>query len=112
MCVVDRRSYQDPYFPEVKPARVQAPLQNCVPTGSIDSGGLDPFEPVSVPAHVEIEGESSLIPGEDEQGGVPVVEGTPGTGALLQIMLKRVWGVQVDEESLATPTRLGGFTSL
>jgi hypothetical protein len=37
--------------------------------------------------------------GEEEQEGVPVVEGTPDVEALLQIMLKRVWGVQVDKET-------------
>jgi hypothetical protein len=87
-CIVDRRG-------------AQAPLLNCVATGSIGSAGFGPFESVSVPPRVEIEGES-LIPCEDEQGGVPVVEGTPGMGALLHIMLKRIWGVLVDEESLAT----------
>jgi hypothetical protein len=37
---------------------------------------------------------------EDEQEGVPVVEGTPGAEALLQIMMKWVWHVEVDKESL------------
>ena len=44
--------------------------------------------------------------GEEEQEGVPVVEGTPNVEALLQIMLKRVWGVQVDKETDLVATLL------
>ena len=44
--------------------------------------------------------------GEEEQEGVPVVEGTPNVEAFLQIMLKRVWGVQVDKETDLVATLL------
>ncbi|KAH9971125.1 nucleoside hydrolase [Lactifluus volemus] len=86
MCVVDRRGAQGEY------ARAQTAMQHQVATLSVEAGAIF--------ACVEIE-EASSHPSEDEQEGVPVVEGTPGIGALLQIMLKRVWGIQADEESLA-----------
>jgi hypothetical protein len=101
MCVVDRRGDQGACAPGANCARAQAQaaLQNHVTTGIVEAGGLGPSESVVVPACVELEEE--LLPlGRDEQEGVPVVEGTPGMGALLQIMLKRVWGVQVDKECL------------
>jgi malate/lactate dehydrogenase len=86
MCVVDRRGGQGDY------ARAQAALQHQEATLSVEAG--------VIPACVETE-EASSHPNGDEQEGVPVVEGTPGIGALLQIMLERVWGIQADEESLA-----------
>ncbi|KAI0247287.1 Inosine/uridine-preferring nucleoside hydrolase domain-containing protein [Lactifluus subvellereus] len=96
MCVVDRRDDRGVYAPGANRARVQAALQKRLAAGSMEG----PFESVAVPARVEVE-EEPLPPGEEEQEGVPVVEGTPGVEALLQIMLERVWGVQVDKESLA-----------
>jgi hypothetical protein len=95
MCVVDRRDDLGSYAPGANRARVQAALQDYVAARSIEAG-LGAFEFVPVPARAEV-----LPPGEEEQEGVPVVEGTPGVEALLQIMLKRIWGIQVDKESLA-----------
>ena len=99
MCVADRRGDRGAYAPGANRARVQAALQNRVAAGSMEAD-LGPFESVAVPARVEVE-EEPLLPGEEEQEGIPVVEGTPGVEALLQMMFKRVWGVQVDKESLA-----------
>ena len=80
MCVVDRRSHCATYAPGTNYAPVQADLMSRVAAGPAQD-------------------ESSRLC-EDEQGGVPVVEGTPGPEGLLQIMMKRVWHVEVDEESL------------
>jgi len=77
---------------------VQAELERRVAAGSADAGGIGSLESVVVPARVEGEGEPSR-PREDEQG-VPVIESTPGPEALLQIMMKRIWHVEVDKESL------------
>jgi len=98
MCVVDQRD-QSAHAPGVNRARVQAELERRIATGSADPGGFGPLEYVVVPARVEVEGEPSR-PCEDEQEGVPVIESTPGPEALLQIMLKRIWHVEVDKESL------------
>ena len=81
MCVVDRRGHRATYAPGSNYARVQAELMSHVATGTAED-------------------ESSRLC-EDEQGGVPVVEGTPGPEGLLQIMMKRVWQVEVDKESLS-----------
>jgi hypothetical protein len=99
MCVVDRRDDLGSYVPGANRARVQAALQNHEAARSMEAG-LGAFESVLVPARAEVEGEP-LPPGEEEQEGVPVVEGTPGAEALLQIMLKRIWGIEVNKESLA-----------
>jgi hypothetical protein len=80
MCVVDRRSHRATSAPGTNFARVQAELKSRVAAGPAED------EP------------SCLY--EDEQEGVPVVEGTPGAEALLQMMMKRVWHVEVDKESL------------
>lgn len=80
MCVVDRRSHRATYAPGTNFARVQAELKSHVAAGPAEDAP------------------SRLC--EDEQEGVPVVEGTPGAEALLQMMMKRVWHVEVDKESL------------
>jgi hypothetical protein len=90
MCVVDRRASA----PGVSRARAQAELKR-----HMAAGGFDSLESVAVPARVEVtDGPSQQC--SDEQEGVPVVEGTPGAEALLQVMLKRIWHVLVDKESL------------
>jgi hypothetical protein len=99
MCVVDRRDDQGAYAPGANRARVQAELQSRIAAGSADAGSFGSLESVAVPARVEVEGESSSLR-EDAQEGIPVVEGTPGAVALLQIMMQRVWHVEVDKESL------------
>ena len=98
MCVVDRRDDLGSYAPGETRARVQAALQNHEAARSMEAG-LGAFGSGLVPARAEVE-EEPLPPGE-EQEGVPVVEGTPGAEALLQIMLKRIWGIEVNKESLA-----------
>ncbi|KAH9986999.1 nucleoside hydrolase [Russula compacta] len=89
MCVVDRRDDKGAYPPGANRARVQAELQRRIAAGSAEVGGFGSFESVAVPARVE-----------DEQEGVLVVEGTPGAEALLQIMMKRIWHVEVEKERL------------
>lgn len=97
MCVVDRRDDQGAYAPGVNRARVQAELKSRMAAGS--SGVFGSLESVAVPARVEVEDEPSHQCG-DEHEGVPVIEGTPGVEALLQIMMKRIWHVTVGKESL------------
>lgn len=99
MCVVDRRDDKGAYSPGANRARVQAELQRRIAAGSAEAGGFGSVEPVAVPARVEVDAELSR-PCEDEQEGVPVAEGTPGAEALLQIMMKRIWHVKVEKESL------------
>lgn len=99
MCVVDRRDDQGAYAPGVNRARVQAELKSRMAAGS--AGVFGPLESVAVPARVEVEDEPSRRC-SDEQEGVPVIEGTPGAEALVQIMMKRIWDVTVDKESLTT----------
>jgi hypothetical protein len=99
MCVVDRRDDQGAYAPGANRARVQAELKSHMEAGS--AGGFGSLESVALPARVEVKDEPSHEC-SDEQEGVPVVDGTPGAEALLQIMMKRIWHVVVDKESLTT----------
>lgn len=87
MCVVDRRN------DAVDFAQVQEALQNRVDAGSAD---VDDFGSMA-PAPVD---EPSRRVKQDELGGVPVVEGTPGPEMLVQFLLKRVWNVEATKESL------------
>jgi hypothetical protein len=74
-------------------------------TGTAEPGSFGLFESVAVPALVEVEdGPSRLSNGDQE--GIPVIEGTPGAEALLQHMMKRVWQVEVDKESLTADLSL------
>ena len=96
MCVVDRRGDQGENAPGTNRARVQAELESHMAAGSV---GIGLPESVAVPGCVEVkDGPSHQC--SDEQEGVPVVEGTPGAEALLQIMMNRIWHVMVDKESL------------
>jgi len=99
MCVVDRRENRGAHATGANRARVQAELERRIAAGSAETGGFGPLESVVVPARVEVEGELPR-PREDEQEGVPVIESTPGPEALLQVMMKRIWHVEVDKESL------------
>jgi hypothetical protein len=99
MCVVDRRDDQGADAQRANRARVQAELQSRIAAGSAEAGSFGSLESVAVPARVEVEDEPSSLH-EDAQEGVPVVESTPGVVALLQIMMKRIWHVEVDKESL------------
>jgi GTP:adenosylcobinamide-phosphate guanylyltransferase len=95
MCVVDRRN-DGAHAPPVDFAQVQEALMNHVDAGSAE---VDDFSSMVPAASVD---ESSRRVKQDEPGGVTVVEGTPGPEALVQLMLKRVWNVDVTKESLAT----------
>ncbi|KAI0290395.1 nucleoside hydrolase [Multifurca ochricompacta] len=99
MCVVDRRDGASAYAPGSNRSRVQAALESRIAAGLADASGFGPLKSAVVPARVEIENEP-IRPGKDEQEGVPVVQATPGPEALVQLMMKRVWGVEVDKESL------------
>lgn len=99
MCVVDRRGDQSTYAPGVNRARVQAELKGRMATGTAEPGSFGLFESVAVPALVEVEDEPSRQ-SKGDQDGIPVLEGTPGAEALLQIMMKRIWQVEADKESL------------
>ena len=100
MCVIDRRSDQNStYAPGVNRARVQAELKRRMAIGASEPGSFGSFESVAVPALVEVEDEPSHL-AKDDQEGIPVIEGTPGAEALLQIMMKRIWHVEADKESL------------
>ncbi len=81
MCVVDRCSHHATYTPSINYACVQAELKSHI--------AADP-----------VEDEQSCLY-KDKQKGVPVVEGTLGAEVLLQIMMKWVWHVEVDKESLS-----------
>ena len=90
MCVVDRRN-DGKHAPPVDFAQVQEALQNRVDAGSAD---VDDFG-IAVSAAPIARGLK-----KDEPDGVTVVEGTPGPETLVQLMLKRVWNVDVTKESL------------
>jgi len=100
MCVVDRRNDQRAYAPGANRVRVQAELKRRMEAGIVEPDGFGLLESVAVPALVEVE-EEPLRQSEDEQEGIPVVERTPGAEVLLQVMLKRIWHIEVDKESLA-----------
>jgi hypothetical protein len=99
MCVVDRRNDQHACAPGANRVRVQAELKRRMAAGTAEPDSFGLLESVAVPALVEVE-EQPLPWNEDDQEGIPVVERTPGAEALLQVMLKRVWHVEVDKESL------------
>ena len=100
MCVVDRRGDQSTNAPGLNRAGVEAELKRRMATGTSEPGSFGLFESVTVPALVEVEDEPSCL-SKDDHEGIPVIEGTPGAEALLQIMMKRVWHVEADKESLA-----------
>jgi len=99
LCVVDRRNDHRAYAPGANRVRVQAELKRRMATGTADPDSFGFLESAAVPALVEVEHEPSRQ-SEDEQEGISVVERTPGAEALLQLMMKRVWHVEVDKESL------------
>lgn len=88
MLVVDRREDEGAYDPGANRAAVQAELEKH---GFHASGAL---ESTAVPAQVEVE---TPPPAEPRQplSGVPVVTTTPGPAALLHLLTKRIWGIDV-----------------
>jgi hypothetical protein len=99
LCVVDRRNDHRAYAPGANRVRVQAELRERMASGAADPDSFGLLESAAVPALVAVEHEPSRK-SEDEQEGIPVVERTPGAEVLLQLMMKRVWHVEVDKESL------------
>lgn len=101
MLVVDRRGDETAYAPGANRSKVQALLEE-----SHQSHGL--LESTAVPAQVEMESEG-IRKGPDEWLGhltvhngslggsmdVPCVVDTPGKDALLRLLTKRLWGVDV-----------------
>lgn len=87
MLVVDRRDDQTAYAPGANRAEVQKQL---------DSLGVPhkPWESIAVPAQVEVEHEPHDF--MNTQRGVWCVTSTPGPRALLQLLLHRVWGVELE----------------
>ncbi|KAL0956158.1 hypothetical protein HGRIS_002319 [Hohenbuehelia grisea] len=83
MLVVDRREDESAYAPGANRAQVQAELEKAaLPHGQ--------FESTALPAQVEIE----EPPQKHTSQGVLCVTDTPGPQMLLNLLLKRVWGVE------------------
>ncbi|KAH0827947.1 nucleoside hydrolase [Lanmaoa asiatica] len=101
MLVVDRRGDQTAYAPGANRSKVQSLLER-----SHECHGL--LESTAVPALVEMESEG-IRKGPDEWLGHPTVHdgslggsmdvacivGTPGKDALLQLLVKRLWGADI-----------------
>ncbi|KAI6157578.1 nucleoside hydrolase [Pisolithus tinctorius] len=88
MMVVDRRDDPTAYAPGSNRAQVQSLLER-----HHQSHGL--LESIALPAQVETE---DLVPpssGTVSRTGIPCVVQTPGADALLCLLTKRVWGVDV-----------------
>ena len=83
MCVVDRRDDKGAYAPGANRAAVQAALERQ----NLKHG---PFESTALPAQVAVEENAEV---KTKTGGVPTVIGTPGSEALVNIIMERVWGV-------------------
>ncbi|KAH7888614.1 nucleoside hydrolase [Phlebopus sp. FC_14] len=89
MLVVDRRDDKTAYAPGANRAEVQALLEQ-----SHQRHGL--LESTALPAQVDVESvEASAGPNGASMGVACVVQ-TPGTYPLLQLLTKRVWGVDVE----------------
>lgn len=100
MLIVDRRDGQTAYAPGANRSEVQSILEQ-----SHQSHGL--LESTAVPAQVEMESEG-VRTGPDAWMGHPTVHdgslggsmevacvvSTPGKDVLLQLLLKRLWGVK------------------
>ncbi|OSD06841.1 nucleoside hydrolase [Trametes coccinea BRFM310] len=85
MCVVDRRDDQGAYAPGANRAEVQAELERH----HFKHAGA--YESTAVPAPVEVESRPAI---KGQVGGVPCVTQTPGSAALVKLLLERVWGVK------------------
>ncbi|KAF8653594.1 hypothetical protein AX16_003872 [Volvariella volvacea WC 439] len=82
MLVVDRREDVSAYAPGTNRAKAQEQLKQ----DGFESSAY--WESVAVPAQVEVEIEGY----DDHNPGVSCVYSTPGPEALLELLLKRVWG--------------------
>ncbi|KAG1716650.1 hypothetical protein ID866_528, partial [Astraeus odoratus] len=93
MMVVDRRNDPTAYAPGPSRVQVQSLLERHHPP-------LGLLESTALPAQVEIEDPSGgSQSASDSQArirtGIPCVVKTPGPDALLRLLMKRVWGVEI-----------------
>jgi hypothetical protein len=93
MLVIDRRDENTAYAPGANRSEVQAQL-------NLRQLGHGLLESTALPARVDIE-VPTLSGGGDKVGlesvqrkGVACLVDTPGPSALLQLLMRRVWGVQ------------------
>lgn len=108
MCVVDHRDDQGAYAPGDNRAHVQAGLNL---TEARSTGGEGPAvfparvevetggPPTAVTKPSQINAHSTNAPSESSdkgsEQGVRVVTSTPGAHVILQLLLQRVWGVEL-----------------
>ncbi|KAG5652481.1 hypothetical protein H0H81_004889 [Sphagnurus paluster] len=83
MLVVDRREDESAYSPGANRAQIQAAIENQ----KLQHGA---WESTALPAQVETQFEQY----SSSQHGVLCVTETPGAESLLQLILKRVWGIE------------------
>ncbi|EIW63339.1 nucleoside hydrolase [Trametes versicolor FP-101664 SS1] len=94
MLVVDRRDDQGAYAPGANRAEVQAELERH----HFQHAGA--YESTALPAPVEVESRPAAAAdakdqgGAAQRGGVACITETPGSAALVQLLLERVWGVK------------------
>lgn len=94
MLVVDRRDDQGAYAPGANRAEVQAELERH----HFPHAGA--YESTALPAPVEVESRPAAAADAKDQGGaaqtggVACITETPGSAALVQLLLQRVWGVK------------------
>lgn len=90
MLVVDRRDDETAYAPGANRAEVQRQLDQA-------NFPHKQWESVAVPAQVEVEHGPQDVQPSGPQEGVLCVTETPGPKALLRLLFRRVWGVEVEE---------------
>ncbi|KAI8993054.1 nucleoside hydrolase [Trametes punicea] len=89
MCVVDRRDDQGAYAPGANRAQVQAELERH----HFQHAGA--YESTALPAPVEVESCPAIKEQDPSvRGGVPCITQTPGSAALVKLLLERVWDVK------------------
>ena len=84
MFVIDRRDDNTAYAPGANRVEVQAQLD-------LSQLGHGLLESTALPARVEIE-DSTFEP--KQQKGVACIVETPGPSVLLQLLVRRVWGIR------------------
>jgi len=96
MFVIDRREESTAHAPGANRSEVQAPLD-------LHQTGHGILKSSVLPARVEIEAPTSSTGSDGKVGpeaavgqrkGVACVVETPGPNALLQLLTRRVWGIQ------------------
>jgi hypothetical protein len=86
MCVVDRRDEKMAYASGTNRAKLQEELIKA-------DAQHGHFESNAVPAPIEVEEEPKAK--AQTNFGVPIVNQTPGSDALLKVMFSRIWGVNI-----------------